>query len=130
MHLLHMHTHALPVTMTSPAVCLGPLPGFGRGWGGMLKKPGEAKHTVPQWGWRLEVREEGVGCSLFPFFSSHPLSLQRPHVCQPSGGASLLSILPIFVVPHVSLSLSFRFSCFLIFLYFISFKHVFFYFFC
>lgn len=60
MHLLHMHTQRRihtrlgprPVTMTSPAVCLGPLPGFGRGWGGMLKKPGEAKHTVPRWGWR------------------------------------------------------------------------------
>lgn len=51
---VHTHTHTSlgtgPVTMTSPAVCLGPLPGFGRGWGGMLKKAGEAKHTVPQWG--------------------------------------------------------------------------------
>lgn len=40
------------------------------------------------------MREEGVGCSLFPFFSLHPLSLQRPHVCQPS----VLSFLPILVV--------------------------------
>lgn len=54
-HMLkHTHTHTLlgprPATMTSPAVCFGPLPGFGRGWGGMLKKPGEAKHTVLLWG--------------------------------------------------------------------------------
>lgn len=40
------------------------------------------------------MREEGVGCSRFPFFSLHPLSLQRPRVCRPS----VLSILPIPVV--------------------------------
>ena len=36
--------------------------------------------------------------SLFPLLFPHALSLQRPHVCQPSSGASLLSTLPIFVV--------------------------------
>lgn len=74
----------------------------------MLKTPGEAKHKVPQWDGRrrrLEVREEGVGYSLFPFLSLHLLSLQRPHVCQPCSGASLLSISSIFVVRHVNLSL-------------------------
>lgn len=85
------------------------LPGFGRGWGGMLKKPGEAKHTVPKWRWggggEMEAWSEGEGgLDALPY--AHPPSLQRPHVCQPSTGASLLPILPILVsLPAVSLSL-------------------------
>lgn len=77
----HTQSHMLgpgPVTMTSPAVCLGPLRGFGRGWGGMLKKPGEAKHTVPLWGWRLEVREEGGGCCSPPHHTALFLSSSQP----------------------------------------------------
>lgn len=73
--------------MTSLAVCLAPLPGFGRGWGGMLKKPGEAKHTAPKWGvrvggwareWRLEVKEEEEGWMLFPTLI---LPVCRDHMC-------------------------------------------------
>lgn len=60
------------------------LPGFGRGWGGMLKKPGEAKHTVPKWRWggwggrwRLEVKEKG-DWMLFPMLI---LPVCRDHMC-------------------------------------------------
>lgn len=56
--------------------------------------------------------------SLFP----HPLSLQRPHVCQPSSGASLLSILPISLFLLLSLPLVplflFSLMCFSYFLFY------------
>lgn len=81
-----------PVTMTSPAVCLGPLSGFGRGWGWMLKKPGEAKHIVLLCGLgEVEAWSEGGvdGCCsprhttpFFPFPSSPSiLSVCRDPMC-------------------------------------------------
>lgn len=111
----HAHTHSLPVTMTSPTVCLGPLPGFGRGWGGMLKKPGEAKHTVPQWGWReVEAWSEGGGglmLSLSLLFLISSQSAETPWVsakrwsipsvyftyfcCSPCLSLSLIPIFPV-----------------------------------
>lgn len=110
MHLLHMHTHALPVTMTSPAVCLGPLPGFGRGWGGMLKKPGEAKHTVPQWGWReVEAWSEGGGgwmLSLSLLFLTSSQSAETPCVSAKRWSIPSVYFTYFCCSPCLSLSLS------------------------
>lgn len=67
-------------------------------------------------GWMLLTTPHN-SLSPSPFLSQHPFSLQRPHVCQPSSGAFLLSILPIFVVsPAVFLAL--LFSSFLLYVFF------------
>lgn len=69
----------------------------------------------------MEAWSEGGGGGLDALPYAHPPSLQRPHVCQPSTGASLLPILPILVgPPDVSQSpfssfLSLSFSIVLIF---------------